>query len=225
MKKELSSILILTVLFTGCVNEDNNSNNNISYPLHKNITVTIFWIGEEGNEENGFIPNLQSAWDDKWSEDYGGVDDPNDRNGYLPTNFTPFENPFYFALPYNDFNEDGERRSEVYNIVPWSKEQTWNDSESMCKNRWIKITKGDKIAYAQWEDVGPFGEDDKDYVFGGASPMNEINNNAGLDVSPAVRDFLKLNDIDIVDWQFVDFNEVPNGPWKEIITNSQISWK
>jgi hypothetical protein len=187
--------------------------------------VSLFWIGEEGTEDNGFIPNLQSVWDDTWSEDYGGMDDPHNRNGYVPTNFTPSENPFYFALPYNDFNEDGERKSDVYDVVPWSKEQTWNDSESMCKNHWIKIIKGDTIAYAQWEDAGPFGEDDTAYVFGDTLPRNEVNNNAGLDVSPSLRDYLKLNDIDSVDWQFVDFNEVPDGPWKEIITNSQIYWE
>ena len=53
-------------------------------------------------------------------------------------------------------------------------------------------------------------------------PTNEINNDAGLDVSPSVRDFLNLTDIDIIDWQFVDFDEVPDGPWKEITSNSQI---
>lgn len=113
MKRELYLIFIFitTILFAGCPSD------NLSYPRHKNITVTIFWIGEEGNEENGFIPNLQSAWDDIWTEHYGGIDDPNNRNRYSPANFTPSENPFYFALPYNDFNENGERKSEAYKIV------------------------------------------------------------------------------------------------------------
>lgn len=220
-----ASILVLTILFAGCVDEQGNSDKDISHSLHKNTTVTVFWIGEEGNEENGFIPNLQSAWDDDWAEDYGGVDDPDNRNGYLPTNFTPFENPFYFALPYNDFDENGERRSDAYEVIPWSKERAWNDSESMCKNRWIRITNGEKCAYAQWEDVGPFGEDDAAYVFGSAAPKNEVNDNAGLDVSPAVRDLLGISDIDKVDWQFVDSTEVPDGPWKDIVTTSQIDWK
>ncbi len=48
-------------------------------------------------------------------------------------------------------------------------------------------------------------------VFGDALPSNDIINDAGLDVSPAVRDFLELNDIDTVDWQFVNFNDVPHG--------------
>jgi len=195
------------------------------YPLHQNITVTFFWVGEEGNEENNYIPNLQSVWDDKWLEHYGGVDDPNNRNGYFPANFTPLENPFYYALPYNDFDENGERKAEVDKVIYWSGEQEWSELESMCKNRWIKIIKGNKSVYAQWEDAGPFGEDDADYVFGDSLPKNELNNGAGLDVSPAVRDFLSLSDIDVVNWQFIDFSDVPDGPWTEIITTSQIYWE
>jgi len=224
MKGKVFSLVILLVLFAGCVSQTNNSNTPSGYTLHNDITVTVFWIGEEGDEENGFIPNLQSSWDDQWSERYGGVDDPENRTGYYPAGFTPSENPFYCALPYNDFNETGERKPDASDVVPWSKERTWNDSESMCKNRWIKIMKGEKTAYAQWEDVGPFGEDDAAYVFGDALPLNDINNHAGLDVSPAVGDYLGLNGIDTVDWQFVDFSDVPDGPWKEIITTSQINW-
>ena len=40
-----------------------------------------------------------------------------------------------------------------------------------------------------------------------------MNQGAGLDVSPAVRDYLGMNDTDVTDWKFVDFAEVPNGPW------------
>jgi hypothetical protein len=194
------------------------------YSPHKNITVTVFWIGEEGTEENGFISNDKSVWDDRWMEHYSGVDDPNDRIGSLPTNFTPSENPFYFALPYNDLDEDGERKDDVADIIPWYAERTWNGSESMCKNRWIEIVKGDKVAYAQWEDAGPFGEDDATYVFGGAAPKNKVNDRAGLDVSPAVRDILGLDDIDKVDWRFVDGDDVPDGLWRGVVTESQICW-
>lgn len=215
----LPLIITIVILLTSCVEDSTR------YPLRQNITVTIFWVGEEGNEENNYIPNLQSVWDDKWLEHYGGVDDPNNRNGYFPTNFTPLENPFYYALPYNDFDENGERKAEVDQVIYWSGEQGWGELESMCKNRWIKIIKGNKSVYAQWEDAGPFREDDADYVFGDALPKNELNDDAGLDVSPAVRDFLSLSDIDVVNWRFVDFSEVPAGPWTEIITTSQIYWE
>ena len=210
--------------FGGCNRDATGPDIGNDYPRHENVSVTVFWTGEEGNETNGYIPNSQSAWDDNWKTHYGGIDDPNDRDGYFPTNFTPHENPFYFALPYNDFDENGERKAAAVDVVYWAQEKPWNPLESMCKNRWVQIVKGEKAVYAQWEDVGPFGEDDAHYVFGNAFPQNEINNHAGLDVSPAVRDYLGLADLDQVNWRFMDSDEVPDGPWKNIITHSQIDW-
>jgi len=192
--------------------------------VHRNITSTIFWVGEDASEDNSYIPNAASAWDDHWMDHYGGVDDPVHRTGYLPAGFTPKENPFYFALPYDDF-ADGVRKTSASRLIPWAKGRTWGPNESMCKNQWIKITNGNTVAYAQWEDVGPFEENDAAYVFGTARPRNKINNNAGLDVSPAVAQYLSLEDIDSVDWQFVSAADVPDGPWKQVVTTSQIDWE
>lgn len=188
------------------------------YPLHKNIITTTFWVGEEATQDNRNISNLPSAWDEEWMDNFGGVDDPEKRNGFYPADFIPKENPFYFALPYNDLDSDGERKKDAVKIVYWADEKIWNKDQSMLKNRWIKIIKDDKVAYAQWEDVGPFGEDDGDYVFGTKAPRSQENNNAGLDVSPAVTDYLNLDGEESVDWQFVKESDVPEGPWKDIIT-------
>jgi hypothetical protein len=215
----LTSLLSLVII--GCANHIKPEE---AYPLHENITAAVFWVGEEASEDNTFIPNHQSAWDDKWEEHYGGLDDPNNRNGYLPASFVPKENSFYFGLPYNDFNNDGDRKSSSEKIY-WAGEKTWSELESMCKNRWIKIIKGSNTAYAQWEDAGPFEEDDFNYVFGESLPKNQINYNDGLDFSPAVRDYLNLEDTDTISWQFVDSSEVPNGPWKTTITSSQVFWE
>ncbi len=191
---------------------------------HSNITSTVFWVGEEASSENGNISNVQSAWDENWLENYGGVDDPNDRDGYFPKKFWPKENPFYVALPFNDLNEYGIRKKRAI-FIPWfSKYKNLSVYESILKDRWVKIIKNDKVAYAQWEDVGPFGEDDYQYVFGTSLPENEANNQAGIDVSPAVRDFLALKDIDKVDWEFVEFEDVPPGPWLAVITNRYWHW-
>jgi hypothetical protein len=46
-------------------------------------------------------------WDQHWQTSYGGVDDPDRRNGYWPADFTPRENPFYVALPYGEFDALG----------------------------------------------------------------------------------------------------------------------
>ena len=190
------------------------------YPLHKNIIATTFWIGEGASGSNAFISNAASAWDDNLQAHYGGADDPNSRNGFLPAAFTPKENPFYFALPYNDFNGNGDRKPDANKIIYWAAASSWDSSQSMLKNQWIKITKNGTTVYAQWEDVGPFGENDSHYVFGQAAPTSQGNDNAGLDLSPAVQTYLNLNGEDNVDWQFVNASDVPDGPWKNIITTS-----
>jgi hypothetical protein len=56
--------------------------------------------------------------------------------------------------------------------------------------------------------------DDIKYVFGDARPVNSKNNGAGLDISPAVRDYLGFKTSAKCDWRFVDLHEVPDGPWK-----------
>ncbi len=189
-----------------------------TYPIHKNITSTVFWIGENSSPNNGFINNVVSSWDENWMLHYGEVDSPDNRTGYLPANFIPTENPFYVALPYNDFNSEGERKISANNNIYWANEKSWGKQESMCKNRWVKITKDNISVYAQWEDVGPFKSDNVNYVFGTEEPENSINNYAGIDVSPAVRDYLGLKDIDKVTWQFVDENNIPEGEWKKLET-------
>jgi hypothetical protein len=185
---------------------------------HDNIIVTIFWVGEAAGPENANISNAQSAWDGNWQAHYGGYDDPNNRNGYYPAGFTPSENPFYFALPYNDLDEQGDRKGSAGNCPNTSNTISW------CKNAWIKITKGGKTAYAQWQDVGPLQEDDTAYVFGSSAPKNTWGAKAGLDVSPAVRDYLGLSDVDRAGWSFVSAGSVPGGPWKNIVTTSQGGW-
>lgn len=197
------------------------------YPLHKNITATVFWVGEpEGNGSSE--DNALSAWDDDWKKDYGGYDDYINRNGYYPAQFIPKENPFYLDVPYNDFDDKGERKDNVLKVIPWAQEKKWGPYESMIKNRWVKLIKNNLICYGQIEDAGPYEYDDYEYVFNNKAPKNKLAYNAGLDVSPALRDCLKFDGLNTddnkVDWQFIDKKDVPPGPWKEIITTSNINW-
>ena len=55
--------------------------------------------------------------------------------------------------------------------------------------------------------------DDWRYVFNGERPRPNPNQNAGIDISPAVRDFLGMKGNADVDWKFVEDYEVPMGPW------------
>ena len=190
------------------------------YPIHQNVTTTVFWIGESPSPDNDYISNSESAWDSMWVAHYGGMDDPKSRSGYFPSDFTPHENPFYVALPYSDINDNGERRSDSSKVY-WYEEKNWAGNESVVKNRWVKIIKDDKTAFAQWEDAGPFVYDDVNYVFGSDPPKTQ----SGLDISPAVRDYIELRGgrSTHVNWQFIDEKDVPDGPWKKIITTSQIT--
>ena len=187
--------------------------------LHTNIISTVFWVGEPADASNANISNAESAWDGNWQTHFGGFDDPDHRNGYNPAGFTPNENPFYFALPYNDLDDNGNRKASASNCP-----NVGASAVSWCKNGWIKITKGSKTAYAQWQDVGPLQEDDTNYVFGTAAPKNTWGAKAGVDVSPAVRDYLGLGDVDRVSWIFVSASSVPAGPWKTIVTTSPGGW-
>lgn len=191
-----------------------------TYPWKRQIVTTVFWIGEKPTENNP-VPNRASSWDKEWSKSYGGYDDPDRsrRSDFTPVKFTPHQNPFYCALPYNDKAATGHR-PEASKVVPWFNEAYQGPGVSVCKDRWIAIRKGNKVAYAQWEDAGPFRTDHWQYVFGNERPKPNLNKGAGLDVSPAVRDYLGLNETDVTDWQFVEFKDVPRGPWSKLGENN-----
>jgi hypothetical protein len=190
------------------------------FPWKKDIVTTVFWIGEKPAPKNP-VPNRVSCWDPQWTKNYGGVDDPDPahRSNYIPVDFTPRQNPFYVALPYNDKAREGHR-PEAPSVVPWFNEAYQGPAVSTCKGRWVAIRKGNRVAYAQWEDAGPFRTDHWQYVFGNERPKPNLNKGAGLDVSPAVRDFLGMEPTDVTDWRFVDFSEVPRGPWSTLGENN-----
>jgi hypothetical protein len=183
------------------------------YAWKQGIATTVFWVGEQATVNNP-VSNDKSAWDTGWVSSYGGMDSPNpeDRLNFVPVSFTPRQNPFYVALPYNDI-DDHHTKPEAAQVIPWFNNSFVRDGQSVCKGRWIEIRHGKKVCYAQWEDVGPFQTDHWQYVFGIERPRPNRNQDAGLDVSPAVREFLGLANIDFCDWKFVDFFHVPIGPW------------
>ncbi|ACD82418.1 hypothetical protein [Candidatus Methylacidiphilum infernorum] len=183
-------------------------NRDHAYPWHRNIVTTVFWIGE-GRTPISAANGSMSAWDVHWTKNYGGPDDPIKRIGFLPRRFAATLNPFYVALPFNDVAYPDLARK----WVPWYKiPSPENRFISQCKGKWVEIrTKSGKVAYAQWEDVGPLRSDHASYVFGPDRPHDY--NQAGLDVSPAVRDYLGLSGMNLTDWRIVDDCLVPPGPW------------
>jgi hypothetical protein len=183
------------------------------FPWKEKIVTTTFWVGEAPTKNNP-VPNHVSSWDENWAANFGGTDDPDitKRVSYLPAAFVPRQNPFYVALPYNDLTRGGHK-IEAAQVIPWFKKDFQRPGKTVLKGRWVAIRFQGRTAYAQWEDCGPFRTDHYQYVFGNERPKANLNRGAGLDVSPAVRDFLGMAGTDVTDWRFADFDEVPQGPW------------
>ena len=197
--------------------EKQDSKTTSSFPVKRNIVTTYFWIGQGGTSISD-TTNIKSAWDSFWKKNFGGIDCPDQRKdakkfreASLPRKFAPTLNPFYVALPFNDIAFPQKARKWVY---WWDEKRFQKDHfESQCKGRWIMIRFNNKVCYAQWQDVGPLRYDHAEYVFGEERPTRYSR--AGLDVSPAVRDYLGLSGLDKTDWKFVEDDQVPYGPWIE----------
>ena len=186
------------------------------YSLHSDVTATVFWVGEPATADNDQIANAASYWDADWQRHFGGFDDPERRadGGRRPAAFEPRENPFYVALPYGELTGTDAVKPDV-GQVPWYDGQQLSRDRSILKNRWVEVRAGDRTAYAQWQDVGPFNEDDPAYVFGDAPPEEA---RAGIDLSPATAAAIGLDGRGQVSWRFVRAADVPDGPWRRVVT-------
>lgn len=184
----------------------NNTNQCNSYTTHSNIMASVFWVWEWADASNAYISNAMSAWDGKWEQHFKEWS----------------ENLFYFALPYNDFDENWNRRANAKNI-PWYNSNI-KSNESVVKNRWVKVTYNWKTAYGQWEDVWPLLENDFDYVFWTGKPKNTFWLKAWIDLSPDFANYLWLDWSWNVNWSFIDEECVPQWIWKNTITRNWIFW-
>jgi len=181
------------------------------YPWKTGIITTIFWIGEGGSNISS-TTNIGSAWDENWRSTNRGSDDPNDRNGFASADHASTVNPFYVALPFNDLAYPDKAREWVPRS--WHRPPEDGKQVSACKDRWVWIKNANgRSCFAQWEDVGPLRSDHAEYVFGDERP--DTYTRAGLDVSPAVADYLGIRDNSraITSWRFVDAEDVPPGQW------------
>jgi hypothetical protein len=197
------------------------------YPWKRNIVTTTFWVGEDAAQNNP-VHNHSSSWDINWRVTYGGFDNPDPRarkadpktGDYRAAHFVPQLNPFYFALPYNDVSL-GRHKPEASKVIPWFREAFREEGKTVLEDRWIVIkNRFGKECYAQWADCGPFRTDHWQYVFGPERPKPNLNKGAGLDVSPAVRDYLGMAGTDVTDWRFVEWRDVPPGPWQRYGENN-----
>ncbi len=177
----------------------------VSYPWKKDITAALFWIGEDGSKG--------SAWDPNWTKTNGGADAPDSRNGFVSADHAGRVNPFYIALPFNDLTFPDKAKDWVPHS--WRRAPEEGKTVSACKDRWVWIKNSmGRSCFAQWEDVGPSGNDDAEYVFGSEPP--KAKGKPGISLSPAVAQYLGIgdaNDPGVVAWKFVDEQDVPPGQW------------
>jgi hypothetical protein len=180
-----------------------------TYPWKTGIFTTKFWIGEGGSAISS-TDNVASAWDENWRSSNSGSDNPYNRSGYAPADHAPTVNPFYVALPFNDLADPEKARRWL--PPGWYRPPKDGKQVSACKDRWVEIKNSDgRICFAQWEDVGPLESDHAEYVFGPERP--EVLTRAGLDVSPAVAQYLGLGESGYTSWRFVDDEDVLPGKW------------
>lgn len=242
----LAFLLLSSVSLTGCVQTRALAEG--KYPWHTEIVATTFWVGELFDPTASDGTQVYSTYDSRWYDSYGGCDGRLTDDGaggvhcgtepryeaqdYFPSSMIPLENPFYIDLPFDDINNEAARgmRAEV---VPWADEPEYasialDPLRSLMKNRWVMLHRDGRVCYAQIQDAGPGVYDDAEYVFGhdDARPANTRFGGAGLDVSPAVNGCLAFEHLDgstdLVDWAFVDFEDVPPGPWLRLVTTSEV---
>lgn len=197
------------------------------YPLHTEIIATVFFLGEEASDDNAGISNVPTAWDSNSVERLGGIDYS---DYYLeadgrPSDFKPKHNIYYFALPADEYDENGPIAG-AHEASPWADQADTiaGSDASLFKGRWIEVSRADATVYAQWVDCGPSDDPDATrdygYVFGDQDqrPKNTYNLKAGLDLSPAAARGLGFGYEEggaPVAWRFVDEVDVPDGPWRE----------
>lgn len=182
------------------------------YPWKTGIITTEFWIGE-GSTPVSSTTNVQSSWDEDWLPNNHGSDSPYNRNGYASGSHASTLNPFYIALPFNDLAFPDKAREWL--PAGWYRRPKDGKQVSACKDRWVWIKNAQgRSCFAQWEDVGPLRYDHAEYVFGSERPIGLGDDHAGLDVSPAVAQYLGIDGKNrITSWRFVDDEDVRPGPW------------
>lgn len=212
-----------------------------TYPVHRGIVATTFWVGEIFDPGAADGSQRISTYDDNWYANYGGCDGLVVRgdcrterrvkaNGWFPLHMTPKQNPFYLDLPYDDLNDPAGFRNRGKHI-PWAKDKAYrpyikDGRVSLMKDRWVRIWRGNRVCYGQIQDAGPGQYHNARYVFGkkNARPLNKRFNGAGMDVSPSLNGCLGFRSIngatDKVNWQFVESYDVPPGPWTRIVTRT-----
>jgi hypothetical protein len=188
--------MLFSLGITGCLSKAEKPEETplvLSEDWHQSITATIFSFALTSTDTKG-----QSAYND----------------------VSPLteENPWYVALP---FNNRVYPSTSIYN-------------SQVLKNYWLEIINpaNNLTCFAQVEDAGPWFVNDDAYVFDPTHrPFSEtafgsmydiyktagigriVTNNAGIDLSPTVAQYIGITGKGPVHWRFADPAKITSGPW------------
>jgi hypothetical protein len=214
----------------------------------KSAIASTFYIHEPAGSSNAGISNVPTAWDDLASKDYGvpdgwgpinGVSGPTfKRRGLCPAAGIPKEGLAYVAIQVVD--HDGRIYKKAFPWVKYAarflpqlrkfKDGHFADWQSPFKNLWVEVHYHGLVAYGQVEDTGPskFTDGraaDFPYVFGRARhTKNRYGLHAGIDLSPALTDYLGTDGGARVTWRIIPSDLVPNGWWKDKQFHGPPNW-
>ena len=191
------------------------------YPWKTNIVTTVFWIGEQPTENNP-VPNNKSSWDANWTSNYGGYDTP----GCLvapqlhPGLVRPAPESILLSRCRTTTLPTASSNRKPRWLFPGSSNPIPSRANLSARIAGSRSAKATASAMRNGKIAGPFRTDHFQYVFQNERPKPNLNRGAGLDVSPAVRDYLGLPPTDVTDWQFVEVRDVPPGPWRNYGDNN-----
>ena len=161
------------------------------FPWKTNIVRTCFGSAKSQVEiissRIAQVPGINNGRKPRW------FDHPNPAHGlnYVPTKVIPQQNPYYCnPLQRQSTYWPPARSASCFSVV------SRGVSRAGCFHLQGPMDgdpKGNRIALAQWENAVPFRTDHWQYVFGNERPKPNLNQGAGLDVSPAVPDCLGLS--------------------------------
>lgn len=245
----LHTDIVATTFWVGEQFQDTADGSQVCSAYDSEWQYSYFRLRTGTNDSEGCNGAPTGGCDAKLQIAAGKCDDDNSigslrtpENGYWPAGLPQiYENPFYLDLPYDDYNQSGGGETTGYSRrcqdIPWANDPGYagkctDRNFSYMKNRWVKTTANGKVCYGQIEDAGPADSGngngnyaDYQYVFGADDrrPFNKSYNGAGMDISPALGACLGApfnTDTFKLGWQFVDDIDVPDGPWKRIVTST-----
>ena len=167
-----------------------------------------FWIGEGSDGRERLEREVDSG-------PTAGPDSPSNRNGYAAGTHASSVNTFYVALPFNDltYPEKGPALASA-RLAATPRPMRRRHRPARTGGSRVKNAHGDVLLRDNGRTSGPFRSDDAEYVFGSNPPKDK---NAGISVSPAVAEYLALNDKNpVVSWRFSNAEDVRPGPWLKL---------